>query len=107
MSVLRSVLTTAVLCWAILPLAGVAQNSFIAQNGNGPQNAAPPQEQGESGISQRRALEMVRARFPGNVVSINQVQRNGGVYYRVRMDDGGNIFTLYVNAANGEITREQ
>jgi len=107
MPVLRRLLATAVLSCAMLPLAAVAQNSFIAQNGNGPQNGTPPQEQVESGISQRRALEMVRARFPGNVVSINQVQRDSGVYYRVRMDDGGNIFTLYVNAANGEITREQ
>lgn len=58
-------------------------------------------------ISQRRALELVRAKFSGNVVSINEVSRRGGRYYRVRMDDSGNIFTVYVNAANGAITREQ
>ena len=100
--ILRQVLAAAALFSTLLSLPAVAQNSFLAQNGNG----APPQEQAATAISQRQALEMVRARFPGNVVSINQVQRQNGVFYRVRMDDGGNIFTLYVNATNGEITRE-
>ncbi len=58
-------------------------------------------------ISQRRALELVRARFPGNVVSINQVQQSGVLQYRVRMDNEGNIYTVYVNARTGAITREQ
>lgn len=58
-------------------------------------------------ISQRRALELVRARFPGNVVSINQVQQGGVLQYRVRMDNEGNIYTVYVNASSGAITREQ
>jgi len=59
-----------------------------------------------SSISQRRALELVRARFPGNVVSINQVQQGGVLQYRVRMDNEGNIYTVYVNANSGAITRE-
>ncbi len=58
-------------------------------------------------ISQRRALELVRARFPGTVVSINQVQQGGVLQYRVRMDNEGNIYTVYVNASSGAITREQ
>ncbi len=58
-------------------------------------------------VSQRRALELVRARFPGNVVSINQVQQGGVLQYRVRMDNEGNIYTVYVNAQTGAITREQ
>lgn len=57
-------------------------------------------------ISQRRALELVRARFPGNVVSINQVRQGGVLQYRVRMDNEGNIYTVYVNATSGAITRE-
>lgn len=104
--VLRRMLVVAALSCVMLSLPVVAQNSFIAQNGNGQQNRAS-QQQGEATISQRRALEMVRARYPGTVVSINQVQRQGAVFYRVRMDDGGNIFTLYVNATSGDITREQ
>ena len=104
--VLRRVLVLAVVASAVLSLQAVAQNSLIAQQNGAPQQN-PAQQQVETAISQRRALEMVRASFPGNVVSINQVQRQGGVFYRVRMDDGGNIFTVYVNANSGEITREQ
>ena len=58
-------------------------------------------------ISQRRALELVRERFPGTVVSINQVRQGGVLQYRVRMDNEGNIYTVYVNAQTGVITREQ
>jgi uncharacterized membrane protein YkoI len=35
------------------------------------------------------------------------VQQGGGLFYRVRMDNEGNIYTLYVDAASGAITREQ
>lgn len=69
------------------------------QSGDNSQEQAPQ-------ISQRRALELVRARFPGNVVSINQVQQGGVLQYRVRMDNEGNIYTVYVNASSGAITRE-
>lgn len=82
-----------------------AQNSFIAQSGDTPDQAEQQVENPQ--ISQRRALELVRARFPGNVISINPVQQRGALLYRIRMDDNGNIFTLYVNAATGAITREQ
>lgn len=60
----------------------------------------------QANISQRRALELVREKYSGNVISITQVSRRGGSFYRVRMDDNGNIFTLYVNAVSGEITKE-
>jgi uncharacterized membrane protein YkoI len=60
----------------------------------------------QASISQRRALELVREKYSGSVISITQVSRRGGSFYRVRMDDNGNIFTLYVNAISGEITRE-
>lgn len=85
-----------------------AQNAFIAQGDDTPE-PAPQLERPEQApqISQRRALELVRARFSGNVISINAVQQRTVLLYRVRMDDGGNIFTLYVNATTGAITREQ
>ena len=70
------------------------------QPGDNSQDQAPQ-------ISQRRALELVRERFPGNVVSINQVQQGGVLQYRVRMDNEGNIYTVYVHASSGAITREQ
>lgn len=85
------------LLWAPL-LPGQAQ--VFAQAVDVPQEETPR-------ISQRQALELVRARFPGNVVSINQVQLNEALQYRVRMDNEGSIYTVYVNADTGVITREQ
>lgn len=78
-----------------------AQGFLVAQQSNSPATAEAPR------ISQREALELVRARFPGNVVSINEVQQAGGLQYRVRMDNEGNIYTVYVDAASGAIRREQ
>lgn len=78
-----------------LTLAG-----YQDQSGDSAQDEAPQ-------VSQRRALELVRASFPGNVVSINQVRQGGALQYRVRMDNEGNIYTVYVNATSGAITREQ
>ena len=70
------------------------------------QREAEPAVQSE-GISQKRALELARARFAGNVISINEVRsRNAPMRYRIRMDNEGNIFTVYVDSRNGAITRE-
>lgn len=80
--------------------AAEAQTLMLAQ---APADAATEQA---PQVSQRQALELVRARFPGNVVSINQVQQGGVLQYRVRMDNEGNIYTVYVNASTGAITRE-
>tara|TARA_R110001592_G_scaffold99547_3_gene283627 strand:+ start:263 stop:550 length:288 start_codon:yes stop_codon:yes gene_type:complete len=78
----------------------LALGGFQDQSGDAVQEQSPQ-------VSQRRALELVRARFPGTVVSINQVQQGGVLQYRVRMDNEGNIYTVYVNASSGVITREQ
>ena len=85
-----------------LPIGAVqAQGFLVAQQADSPATAEAPR------ISQREALELVRARFPGNVVSINEVQQAGGLQYRVRMDNEGNIYTVYVDAVSGAIRREQ
>lgn len=77
-----------------------AQTLYVAQ--------ADAEDSGQvANISQRRALELVRARFPGTVVSIKQVQQEGVLQYRVRMDNEGTIYTVFVNAQSGAITREQ
>lgn len=97
-------LTTRWLGLALLMVLGVpaleAQTLQLAQVPAGAANEEAPR------VSQRQALELVRARFPGNVVSINQVQQGGVLQYRVRMDNEGNIYTVYVNASTGAITRE-
>jgi uncharacterized membrane protein YkoI len=85
-----------------LPVTAVqAQQLLLAQQSAGPDAAQAVR------ISQREALELVRARFPGNVVSISEVQQDGALQYRVRMDNDGNIFTVYVDAVTGDIRREQ
>jgi uncharacterized membrane protein YkoI len=68
--------------------------------------AQPPEEQSGAGLSQRQALELVRAQFPGNVISINEVRQGDRVRFRIRIDNEGNIYTVYVDRATGVITRE-
>ena len=93
------------------PLLGVpdaqAQQGLLPQQSDAPREDRSGQNAQPAAISQRQALELVRASYPGNVVSINEVQQGGGLFYRVRMDNEGNIYTLYVDAASGAITREQ
>lgn len=64
------------------------------------------QEPSAEGLSQRQALERVRAQFPGNVISINEVRQGDRVRFRIRIDNEGNIYTVYVDRATGVITRE-
>lgn len=70
-----------------------------------PESSASVEESGE-GLSQREALERVRARFPGNIISINEVNQDGRVRFRIRIDNEGNIYTVYVDRATGAVTRE-
>jgi uncharacterized membrane protein YkoI len=58
------------------------------------------------GLTQRQALDRVRERFPGNVISINEVRQGERVRFRIRIDNEGNIYTVYVDKASGAITRE-
>jgi len=77
-----------------------------------PQVPAPPEAQRQdneptAGINQKQALDIARARFPGNVISINEVRpRNAAMRYRIRMDNEGNIFTVFVDSRTGTVTRE-
>jgi uncharacterized membrane protein YkoI len=84
------------LSWS-LPLLALQQESSSAQSG---------QDQADGAISERQALELVRARFPGNIISINEVRQDGRVRFRVRIDNDGNIYTVYVDRATGAVSRE-
>lgn len=57
-------------------------------------------------VNQRQALERVRAQFPGNVISINEVVHEERVRYRIRIDNDGNIYTVFVDQATGVVSRE-
>lgn len=76
-------------------------------SGSGFAQSGSPQDQEEVGpVNQEQALERVRARFPGNVISINEVRQDGRVRFRIRLDNDGNIYTVYVDRATGAVTRE-
>lgn len=74
--------------------------------------AAQPQGQPEPDaaqvgpVNQEQALERVRANFPGTIISINEVRQNGRLRYRVRLDNEGNIYTVFVDQATGALSRE-
>lgn len=74
--------------------------------------AAQPQGQAENNteqagpVNEEQALELVRANFPGTVISINEVRQNGRLRYRVRLDNEGNIYTVFVDQATGALSRE-
>ncbi len=57
-------------------------------------------------VSERQALELVRARFPGNIISINEVRQGERIRFRVRIDNEGNIYTVYVDQSTGAVSRE-
>lgn len=79
-----------------MPLLAVAQPQ--GQSGQGAEQVGP--------VNQEQALERVRANFPGTVISINEVRQNGRLRYRVRLDNEGNIYTVFVDQATGELSRE-
>lgn len=82
---------------------GLAATAFAQP----PASEQQVQEQASSGgLTQRQALERVRERFPGNVISINEVRQGERVRFRIRIDNEGNIYTVYVDRATGVITRE-
>ncbi|MDT8427351.1 MAG: PepSY domain-containing protein, partial [Pseudomonadales bacterium] len=63
--------------------------------------------QPQAPISQKQALDIARARFPGNVISINEARRRDGVMrYRIRLDNNGNIITVFVDSRTGAVSRE-
>lgn len=65
------------------------------------------EEQAQAGVTQKQALDIARARFPGNIISINEVRlRNGVMRYRIRLDNNGNIITVFVDSRTGAVSRE-
>lgn len=89
---------------AALLFLGLAMQPALAQNAQS--GDAQAEEQVTGPVNQRQALERVRARFPGNVISINEVKQEDRVRYRIRIDNEGNIYTVYVDQATGVISRE-
>ena len=101
-------LRAALFCAGIIVLAGPAlslSSEAFAQPA-GTQQGGQAQQVAPGPVNQKQALERARARFPGNVISINEVRQGERVRYRIRMDNEGNIFTVFVDKATGAVSRE-
>ena len=94
----RLILSASCLLLASVVLLG-QPSTAVAQN-NGQSEAA---QEVIGPVNERQALQIARARFPGNVISINEVRQNGRIRFRIRMDNEGNIFTVYIDKATGVV----
>lgn len=92
----------------LLLLAALAGGGVgYAQPVEGPETDPATLEAEEPGpVTRKQALDRVRYRFPGEVISISEVTDEDRPRYRVRLDNEGNIFTVYVDQATGRVSRE-
>ena len=90
----------------LLILLAAGGSSLQAQPAEGPQtDQATLEAEAPGPVTRKQALDRVRYRFPGEVISLSRVTENGRVRYRVRLDNDGNIFTVYVDQATGRVSR--
>ena len=85
-----------------LPLPQVEPNQLDrVQPGNSGRNAqlANPK------VSERQAVSLAREQFEGNVLRISLIGQGSGLRYQIRMENEGKVFTVFVNATNGRVTR--
>jgi uncharacterized membrane protein YkoI len=52
-------------------------------------------------ISRQQALNLARGRFQGRVLSV----RPDGSDWRVRIDQNGTVFNVFVDGSTGEVSR--
>src|SRR5690554_1345771 len=75
-----------------------------SQGGNLQQNSLLPEgSEAASGISRRQASDLARDRFQGRVLNIRMDEDNR---WRVRLDQNGRVFNVFVDARSGEISQE-
>jgi uncharacterized membrane protein YkoI len=61
----------------------------------------PAAQEQQTRISRREASDLARSSYPGRVLSI----RLEGRRWRVRMDEEGTVFNVFVDADNGAVLR--
>lgn len=71
-----------------------------AAGGNDQRRAQPPSVK----ISERRAVELARAAFGGNVLRISLIGQGANLRYQLRMENEGKIFTVFVDANTGAVS---
>jgi uncharacterized membrane protein YkoI len=84
-----------------LPLQ-VEQNQLDRVGGARPNRVDP---QANLRISERQAVGLARDRFAGNVLRIGLVGEGSSQRYQIRMENEGKVFTVFVNATSGRVTR--
>ncbi|PCJ42708.1 MAG: hypothetical protein COA71_04175 [SAR86 cluster bacterium] len=68
----------------------------------GPGNSlAPPTLDPSMSISRQQALNLARGSFQGRVLSV----RMDGSNWRVRIDQNGTVFNVFVDGRTGEVSR--
>lgn len=92
----------------LLLLIALAGSDLVrAQPPEGPEtDTATLEAEAPGPVTRKQALDRVRYRFPGEVISISLVPEGERPRYRVRLDNEGNIFTVYVDQATGRVGRE-
>ena len=78
------------------------QPPFGQPGQRGPGNSlAPPTLDPAMSISRQQALNLARVRFQGRVLSV----RMDGSNWRVRIDQNGTVFNVFVDGRTGEVSR--
>ena len=68
--------------------------------GTGQRRAQPPAVK----ISERQAVEIARASYPGNVLRISLIGQGANMRYQLRMENEGKVFTVFVDANTGAVS---
>ncbi|MFK7864752.1 MAG: PepSY domain-containing protein [Pseudohongiellaceae bacterium] len=101
---------TAFVVMSFLSNQGVAQNlplqvtpNQLDRVGGNRQSLTLPSP--ELKVSERQAIEIARGRFAGNVLRIGLIGKGNSQRYQIRMENEGKVFTVFVNAVSGRVTR--
>ena len=60
--------------------------------------------QADGRITQRQAANLVRQRFPGNILRISLIGEDDKQSYQIRMENEGKVFTVFVHVLTGRIS---
>ena len=79
----------------------VEQNQLDQANQS--QRVQPPSQAGLR-INERQAVNLARAKFPGNILRISLIGEGANRRYQIRMENEGKVFTVFVHATTGRVT---
>jgi uncharacterized membrane protein YkoI len=92
-----------------------AATNILAQSAQDIQTQLDPSRRGASTpaapnasrleLTERQAVSRARSQYSGNVLRISLVGSGGNKRYQIRMEKDGKVFTLFVHARTGKITR--